>query len=827
MNPKYLKVLLVFLCLAAGFIRVNAQAVLFNQDFTAGGTYVTYQKNLNPSSGQWNGIAVNNSAKAWTIDSNALRLTSTGGGVAFASRITDFSPVPSALKITFTFQLVSSTTSLSPAFEMFLGNSFGLSGVDPTVSTTFAKFGFSTSAVNTFKVRDTTANVDGPSTFSGTQAVTWVLNNTGAALTYTAPNGSMESLANDTWDLWIGTTKEFDDRAATTPSQRMADWKFGTDNSGTFTMSFDNFNVSTVVSGGGSTPAAPSSLTATGGSGVVSLNWPTVSGASSYNVKSSTSSGGPFTIEASPTNNNYTDTSVTSGTTYYYVVSAMNLSGESPNSIVAAATPSAPSGAVSFLDDWAADPVKGGWAMIQVTAANRLQRDLSLSTWHGQSTARIEVRPLDDPISSTGERSEVLAMKSGAVSNITEDNTTGTQYYGMSYFLPTNWQSTAQANGDSGWSIVFQLHGPDSLGASPSFALYANTKYQLCLWGGDLSAAGSAPTIYNFSDGGVYQNGSGLNLGAWSDFIIRATWASSPTGSVTIWRRNQGETDFAQVLDVANVATLQYRGSIGVGPHYWKHGLYRGESPTITNVLWTGPLSRGTSFSAVELATFGTSAGQPLAPVAAPAFNPVAGSYGSTQSVAITTPTTGATIRYTTNGSTPTPTSGTIYSGPFSVSGTATIKAIAYNSGMSNSIVSSGTYTIVSGTSKLDTPTSGITVSSGTGSSNTVDEDLATYWAVSGDGQWIQYDLGSVRTVAFAKIAWNKGDLRYVLFDILASTDGTNWTTLLQDQLSSGNTVRLETCEFNDTLARYIRIVGYGSNVNAWTTITEAEAWGY
>ncbi len=85
------------------------------------------------------------------------------------------------------------------------------------------------------------------------------------------------------------------------------------------------------------------------------------------------------------------------------------------------------------------------------------------------------------------------------------------------------------------------------------------------------------------------------------------------------------------------------------------------------------------------------------AQVAAPSFNPGGGAYSSAQSVAITTSTSGATIRYTTNGSTPTSTSGTVYSGPVSISVTTTLKAIAYKSGMTDSSVTTATYTISTG----------------------------------------------------------------------------------------------------------------------------------
>ena len=60
----------------------------------------------------------------------------------------------------------------------------------------------------------------------------------------------------------------------------------------------------------------------------------------------------------------------------------------------------------------------------------------------------------------------------------------------------------------------------------------------------------------------------------------------------------------------------------------------------------------------------------------------------------ITTATDGAEIRYTTDGTAPTATSGNLYSGPIQVSATTTIAAIAYKTGWVDSPVAHATFTV-------------------------------------------------------------------------------------------------------------------------------------
>ncbi|WP_254450626.1 glycoside hydrolase family 6 protein [Cohnella herbarum] len=90
-------------------------------------------------------------------------------------------------------------------------------------------------------------------------------------------------------------------------------------------------------------PAAPTGVVATAGNAQVALSWTASSGATSYTVKRATTSGGPYTnVATGLTATSYTNTGLTNGTAYYYVVSASNAVGESANSAQASATPQLP-----------------------------------------------------------------------------------------------------------------------------------------------------------------------------------------------------------------------------------------------------------------------------------------------------------------------------------------------------------------------------------------------------------------------------------------------------------------------------------------------------
>ena len=93
------------------------------------------------------------------------------------------------------------------------------------------------------------------------------------------------------------------------------------------------------------------------------------------------------------------------------------------------------------------------------------------------------------------------------------------------------------------------------------------------------------------------------------------------------------------------------------------------------------------------VSSFAYTPGASTPTAATPTFSLAPGTYSTAQTVSISDATSGATIYYTTNGTTPT-TSSSVYSAPITVSATETLEAIAVASGYSNSAVASATFTI-------------------------------------------------------------------------------------------------------------------------------------
>ena len=297
------------------------------------------------------------------------------------------------------------------------------------------------------------------------------------------------------------------------------------------------------------------------------------------------------------------------------------------------------------------------------------------------------------------------------------------------YFTPYNQQSLTDADSDLGSGGVIVV--PDQAAPNPHVMVVAGKQGRLYVINRDLmtrnnsyycNGCSSDPEILQTVDGigglwsmpaywngNMYFWGNGDNLKAYS--MTGGLLSTSPTsqsaessgfpGSTPVvsssgttngivWAvesdgYNSNSPAILRAYDATDVGSLLYGSNLTgdtMGP------AVKFVVPVVSN----GKVYVGTQ-QGVDV--FGLTNGEARA--TAPAFNPAGGSFGPGLQVTLTSATTGASMFYTTDGSTPT-TASTLYIGAISVSSTATIKAIAVENGFLESNVSTSTYTISSQT---------------------------------------------------------------------------------------------------------------------------------
>jgi hypothetical protein len=126
-----------------------------------------------------------------------------------------------------------------------------------------------------------------------------------------------------------------------------------------------------------------------------------------------------------------------------------------------------------------------------------------------------------------------------------------------------------------------------------------------------------------------------------------------------------------------------------------------GSTPTTSSPVYAGPITVDppATVKAIAVADEYTTSAVATATythpvVATPVISPVSGSYPDPLSISITDTTPGATIYYTTDGTTPT-TSSSVYNGPISISFSATIQAFAVEGGYTTSDTAKAVYTVI------------------------------------------------------------------------------------------------------------------------------------
>ncbi|MBP9795636.1 MAG: right-handed parallel beta-helix repeat-containing protein, partial [Chitinophagales bacterium] len=216
---------------------------LLQQDFSLGNPLSQYVS-ATPNNQKFTAISTSGGGCTISAGTNALVFTRSANTGTF-SRIADFSPVPTSLKYTMTLS-TTSVASATSAAQFKVGAGFSNANTPELNTKTYSRIGIDYGASSgSFRLREYSTGAVSP-VFSGTQTITWVLNNSGASFNYLAPNGSFEAVGNDKMDVWIGLTKVFNERAATSPALNMTDLKFVI-NGGNGSVTIDDIEISKIL----------------------------------------------------------------------------------------------------------------------------------------------------------------------------------------------------------------------------------------------------------------------------------------------------------------------------------------------------------------------------------------------------------------------------------------------------------------------------------------------------------------------------------------------------------------------------------------------------
>jgi hypothetical protein len=284
------------------------------------------------------------------------------------------------------------------------------------------------------------------------------------------------------------------------------------------------------------------------------------------------------------------------------------------------------------------------------------------------------------------------------------------------------WSKTYGGTGyDYGFSVVqtsdggYALAGfTNSFGSGkPDFLLVKTDSSGNQLWRKTYGGNGDdeAVSVVQTGDGGYAIAGSTMSYGAGDrDFwLVRTDSSGNELWSKTYGGAGSDGVESMVLTSDGGYALACYTSSFGAGS--FDAWLVRTDSSG--NQLWSKTYG-GTvndyassivlaSDGGYALAGFACSFGAGIydfwlikvasTVVQPPTFSPVGGTYVSVQTVTISCSTSGATVRYTTDGSEPSATS-TLYSGPFEVSSSMVVKARAFKDGLVDSDTATATYTI-------------------------------------------------------------------------------------------------------------------------------------
>ncbi|MDB4222996.1 polysaccharide lyase family 7 protein, partial [Granulosicoccus sp.] len=116
------------------------------------------------------------------------------------------------------------------------------------------------------------------------------------------------------------------------------------------------------------------------------------------------------------------------------------------------------------------------------------------------------------------------------------------------------------------------------------------------------------------------------------------------------------------------------------------------------------------------------------------------------------------------------------------------------------------------------------------GPENTIDGDLDadSRWSNESQGtpKSLALNLGAIQTVKSINVAWHKGDSRKSQFSVDASSNGSDYESIVAERQSGGATLEFESYPFNAVQAQFLRINSNGNEANDWNSIVEVAVVG-
>ena len=202
------------------FIVLIFSTPIFRQDFNSSPKIKDFVKSK-PGKNYFDQIGATDPGTVEIVQGK-LRLSKNGpAGQPFFVRNTDLDGDPQFISMAFKIKATGKGASFA---ELFFGDDLAADGKLDEVSKVYVRLGFNLSPEG-FVIRNSNQGTNGTKTYEGEQSLLWYINKSGKTQTYTAPDGSSQTVDNNRWDLWVGHTKEVDEAGVTTKTQALTNFK--------------------------------------------------------------------------------------------------------------------------------------------------------------------------------------------------------------------------------------------------------------------------------------------------------------------------------------------------------------------------------------------------------------------------------------------------------------------------------------------------------------------------------------------------------------------------------------------------------------------------